>query len=240
MPVVTIKPIRQNSGKPGRHLFFKTALFITRIICPHHKAEGCNHVLENEPAIFVCNHQGAYGPMTMQLFFPFKYRPRVLDRTVLKDSCRKHLAEKFFKEDVGLREPFNKWAAAVVAPICVRIMRAVRAIPVFRNSAKILFTFRESVDTLINGCNLVVFPEIRETEPEKHVRRFYTGFVYIAERYYKKAGKQALFYPVYCNRKKRTISIGRPIEYLPGKGIESERERICDYLRSSMQEMAVS
>jgi 1-acyl-sn-glycerol-3-phosphate acyltransferase len=240
MPVSAIKPIHPKRGKPRRHLFFKAVLFIARIIYPRHKAEGCNYVLANEPAVFVCNHEGAYGPVTMQLFFPYKYRPWVLDRTILKDSCRKHLEENFFKEDVGLREPLNKWAAAVIAPICVRIMRAVQAIPVFRNSAKVLFTFRKSVDTLIDGCNLVIFPEIRESNPVRHVRRFYTGFVYIAEKYYRKAGKLVLFYPVYCNRIKRTISIGRPIGYLPENGFGNERERICGYLHNSMEEMALA
>jgi 1-acyl-sn-glycerol-3-phosphate acyltransferase len=219
-------------------LIFRILLFLARLVYPDHMVKGTDNVREKGPAVFVSNHSGIYGPVVMQLFFTYRYRPWVIYEAVSPQHCRKYLEISFLKRESGISEPYNRWLAWIIAPVCIRIMQGVKAIPVYR-SYRVLKTFAESIKSLENEYNLVIFPEDYHTKGGKYVKQFYSGFIYTAKEYYHKTGKQLLFYPVYSSYRKKTITIGRPIRYLPENGFKKERVRISTYLQNTMDNIAL-
>jgi hypothetical protein len=102
-------------------------------------------------------------------------------------------------------------------------------------------TLRTTVSAMMEQDNILIFPENPLTTETrrysmKGVSQFYTGFVHLARAYYKKTGKAAVFYPVYANPAKRTITFGEGIAYDP-QG-ENEPERICTLLAQAINTMA--
>ncbi len=229
---------RELGIKNDGHTFYRTVVFLLKLFYPPHKVTGTQNVKPGEPGVFVTNHSGAYGPMVMQLFFPYSYRPWVIYKAVLPQYCKNHLEKVFLRKETGLKKPFNKWLATLIAPLCLKIMRSVRAIPVYRGSASIRKTFSKSTESLEEGCNIVIFPEKRDSRMKKHVKRLYSGFVYTAKQYYRKTGKRLLFYPVYAYYRKRTIAIGKPVRYSPDNSFKNERQRISQCLYDSMNDIA--
>lgn len=193
------------------------------------------------PCIFVCNHGEIYGPVVTTLYFPFSYRPwvtnEILDRNAIVDRiCNGALKYKPFINPRVDRFLVSRLAA----PVMVRIMRGVNAIPVYQDDPrKLISTFRETAEAMKNGNNVLVFPEDSSTSPtgrylREGVSEFFSGFVTIAQLYHHQAGRYPLFVPVYANRKKRTITFCRPIRYRPEYASAEGKTELCRALREEM------
>ena len=95
------------------------------------------------------------------------------------------------------------------------------------------------------GDNVLIFPETGEpSKPgEKgysadNVGEMYTGFAMIGAMYYAKCGRLAAFVPVFANKRRRTLTIGHPVEYNPQNGANEEKTRIVQTLLKTMRDMA--
>jgi hypothetical protein len=211
-----------------------------RLVFPTHTVISIENIGINPPAVYICNHSGAYGPVVMKLFFPNKFRPWVIYNVTEKSLCKEHIASEFLKKEVQIKEPFNKWIASIIAPLCIRIMKSVEAIPVYKGKTKIFKTFSMSLDSLMQGYNIVISPENEDIKFSKYISSFYNGFVHLARQYYRETGENLYFYPVYANMKTKTITIGKPVAYSAETDFNSEKEHIANYLRDSIHEIASS
>ena len=135
-------------------------------------------------------------------------------------------------------KPLCRLASRIIEPACLWVMRKTEAIPVYRGGNEIFTTFRQSMEALADGYNIVIFPERDELEYHRHLKDFYTGFVHLARKYYKESGRALLFYPVYIDKKKRNITIGKPVDYNPKAIFKEERERLASVLMESIRHCA--
>lgn len=223
-----------------RHPILNIIKKFGRLVFPTHTVISAENIDINSPAVYICNHSGAYGPVVMELFFPSNFRPWVIYNVTEKSLCKGHIANEFLKKEVKIKEPFNKWIASIIAPLCIRIMKSVEAIPVYKGKTKIFKTFSMSLESLMQGYDIVIFPENENIKFSKYISSFHNGFVHLARQYYREIGEKLNFYPVYANMKTKTITIGKPVTYSAKADFNSEKEYIANYLRNSIHEIASS
>lgn len=222
-----------------KHPFLQVLKRMLRIFYRRMAILGADRVMTDSPAVFICNHLDSYAPIVMSLFFPFPYRPWVHAHIMLKAFCRDYLERDFTRRILHLPPPFSRWLAALIAPLCIRLMAAIEAIPVNRGSMRIMDTFKISIEALRQGSNLVIFPEIQDKRFSEHLNDFHTGFVHLARQYQRETGQILHFYPVFINRQKKTITVGKPAVYPSDTGRHRDRLLFAAYLRDSINDIAV-
>jgi 1-acyl-sn-glycerol-3-phosphate acyltransferase len=207
----------------------------------YHKVIGAKTVdLSHGPVIFVANHREIYGPIISNLYLPFSFRPWIEHKMLDREKIAEHIWQGAFR----FIKPawFGKLALKITTPIVAWILNSVEPIPVYRGTAReSIKTLNLSVEALQEQDNLLIFPEDpSKTENKRYalsgVSEFFPGFVHVAKSYYRATGNIAVFYPVYANPKKRTITFGEGVAYDP-KG-RNEPERISRTLMDAMNEMA--
>lgn len=193
--------------------------------------------------VFVANHYEIYGPVVTVLRMPFRVRPwihsRMLDKTVLADQMQRGIEgmfKKFPKKIVDKIPP-------MLVPLMYKTLASTEPIAVHRDNAReVIQTFNNTVRALEQGDNILIFPE----KPEEgqwysqfgNVDAFYTGFADIGRMYYKKTGKNVLFYPVYVDKMHHEIVIGEGVQFDQCNERHEEKQRIAKELNDSMKVMA--
>lgn len=196
-----------------------------------HKMVGIDHVKidSQNPVVFLGNHAEIYGPIASALCMPIPVRFWVISRMMFKkQDVRKYLYDNTFSKKTYLPVCIRKLLAWYLGWLSVNVMNSLRAIPVYRDSPmKLRQTLRESIDALMNGDNLMIFPEHPEGKYVKGgISELSPGFLMLAEAWWKKSGKKLRMMPVFANREKRTFTFGNEIIYEPENGFASEQERI--------------
>lgn len=217
---------------------FRLLIKVVSLFFHKRRITGAGNVVRDEPAVFVSNHLGSYAPVIMTLFFPFDFRPWVTYQIVTRGVCTNYLETHFTKTEMRLRRPWSRWAAEIITPFCIALVRATGAIPVFGSSRRIEKTFRCSADGLINGDNLLIFPENEERSYSAFMHDLDSGFIHLGEIYYQRTGKVLNFYPVCVTKTRKSISIGKPITFRADRPYEPEKERVKAALQTAIERMA--
>lgn len=211
----------------------KILLFISKWVLKKvlrdHTIIGLEVVRRKEPCVFVCNHAGILGPVAMEIFFPYEFRPWVISDMLFRKSCRVHLEKELFGSTPSIVKPFCKLLTVIIEPIVLWIMREVGAIPVYKGSRKILETMAITVDALAKGYNIAIFLDaLDDSEGGDCYNNL--GFLRLARDYHSRFGKTIYFYPVRINRKNRNITINNPLIYSPRNSLKEEKQRLMNTL----------
>lgn len=222
--------------KLGWYLFCFIKVMV-RLFYPRIRVEGLENLPE-EPVIVVANHSQMNGPIACELYFPG-------DRYTWCAGQMMHLKEvpAYAYQDFWSYKPkyirwFYKGLSYLIAPLSVCVFNNARTIGVYRD-ARIISTFKNTVNKLEEGSSVVIFPE--HYEPHNHiVNDFQDKFIDIAKLYYKKTGKTLQFVPMYIAPNLKTMYLGQPIRYQPDVPVAEQRKDICAYLMDTITNMAVS
>jgi 1-acyl-sn-glycerol-3-phosphate acyltransferase len=187
-----------------------------------------------EPLIFVSNHLGSFGPLSVLSALPLKLYPWVAHEVTELGRVARKLQEEFTELELKLRPPASVWLARLIGRLCVALMRDVQAIPVYASSRRIRETLRRSLELLLKGKNLLVFPENKEHPINEVLGDFSTGFLALARLYYRKTRKALCFLPVAVNQKVKGIRIGRPIRFDSRPPYPLEKRRLKRELEDSI------
>lgn len=195
---------------------------------------------EEGGVVFVSNHAGAIAPANMALWFDRPVRPWIISYIFDKKVNSNFIYHDFFFARGSEHKRFQRMLAKIVAILLRPLLTAWRSIKVYRTEAEVLSTFKESLTALMNGENLIIFPE----SPEKryqYVNAFSDGFAELGRMYYKLTGKPLKFYPTYIGAGLKTINVGDPVVYNPENPDNvAERVRISDALAERIQAIAES
>lgn len=216
---------------------------ILRCVMPHElKDVGNVHLSEEEPIVYLCNHGEFYGPIAGMLYCPGFVRPWSISELCCDLQEATAYIKRYTLKKVDWVDARKQRVANFLARIMLRIMGAVQSIPVFRHKPReLMTTFRQSVEALQQGANLLIFPEDPDTDPEhpgyKSGRppELFRGFPMLAQVYYSRTGKRCRFMPMVCYKKGRTVSFGTEIVYNPDNDPIAERDRIVDETFQQMQ-----
>jgi 1-acyl-sn-glycerol-3-phosphate acyltransferase len=190
-----------------------------------------------EPLIFVSNHIGSYGPLSLISTLHLKLYPWVAHEVTELQKVAKRLQDEFTELELRLRPPLSVWLARLIGRICVFIMRDLQAIPVYAESRRIRDTLERSLELLLKGKNILVFPENKERPLNEVLGEFSTGFLAMARLYYQRTRKAISFLPVAVNQKVRGVQIGKPIRFRSGRPFHEEKRRLKRELEQAIYSM---
>jgi 1-acyl-sn-glycerol-3-phosphate acyltransferase len=187
-----------------------------------------------EPLIFVSNHIGSYGPLSVLSSLPLKLYPWVAHEVTELANVARRLQKEFTELELKLRPPLSVWLARLIGRLCVAVMRDVQAIPVYAASRRIRDTLQRSLELLLKGKNILVFPENKERPINEVLGDFSTGFLAMARLYYQRTRRAICFLPVAVNQKVKGIRIGRPIRFDARLPFAQEKRRLKRELEDSI------
>lgn len=227
-----VKPYDKHK-KP--YIAYKLILGIYRLFYKHYsfiwKTEK-----PTEPCVFMSNHTKVQAPFVWMME---KADCRIwsFNSMLYMNSCRYHIRHKVLQDSkfVKLLSPL----IYLLSPLVVSFYRGLRPIPVYKD-AKVKTTYKKSIETLIEGKNVVIFNEQGNTPYNKFFNEPFSGFVFVAHYYYQTTKKLLKFYPTYCAPSIRTIIIGEPVEYNPNNNLKAETVRITEYVRNETTKIAES
>ena len=199
------------------------------------KVVGKDKVSKSDEArVFICNHYEIYGPIAIFLRFPYKFRPWVIDKMTDPSQVEQQMSLGIYGKFPNVPKWIKKIAVKTLKSIMVYTMtKKANAIPVSRENPRAnIKTMQESVATLENGKNIVIFPELSYVE--EGVGEFQTGFEHLAKYYHQKTGKKITFYPVFISQINKKMFIETPLTYNPDNDPNEEKKKITNYLHSSM------
>lgn len=218
-------------------MLYKAIKTLVRVFYPKIEVVGAEN-LPDEPVIVVGNHTQMNGPIACELYFPGK-------RYIWCAGQMMHLKEvpEYAFQDFWSQKPkwclwFYKLLSYLIAPLSVCVFNNAGTIPVYRD-ARLKTTFKMSLDKLQDGASMIIFPE--HGEPYNNILyTFQDKFIDLARLYYKRAGTELNFVPLYIAPALKKMYIGKPIRFCADAPIKDERKRICDYLMTEITDIAQS
>ena len=200
---------------------------------------------EDGTMVLICNHGEIYGPVVANLYVPITFRPWVISSMMEKEAIVEHIYQGTMVRQRWLPERWKRPLVNLISPLLMWVFNSLEAIPVYRGQPRELMrTFRETLNAMQAGDNILVFPENAENHApgeggyaREGVGQLYTGFAMIAPMYYAKTHKRAVFVPIYASRRHHTLTIGQGVVYDPDNNATEEKLRIVDALLGSMQSM---
>lgn len=194
--------IKHKNGLLYKQLFKVARFFYGKI-----KLIGLDNI--KSPCIIVANHSQAYGPLMFELGFPLKNKMWCISKMLSCKTAPRYIYKDFFKYKNKKMLWVYKPLSYVMSPILVYLCKNINPIAVYKDS-KILFTFKNTVQSLKNGENIIIFPETHE-KFNNIVNNFESGFVKISKLYERQCQKPLLFVPTYVCPALKTIVFGDPI-----------------------------
>ncbi len=221
----------------------RALMFILRCVMPHKLKNVENvHLAEDDPIVYLCNHGELYGPIAGMLYCPGYVRPWTISELCCDLQEATAYVKRYTLKKVDWADQRKQRVAGFIASVTLKVMRAVQSIPVFRHKPReLMTTFRQSVEALQQGANLLIFPEDPDTDPDSPGYKsgrpptLFRGFPMLAQVYYHRTGKRCRFVPVLCYKEGRTVSFGMEIVYNPDNDPIAERDRIVDETYHQMQ-----
>lgn len=209
-----------------------------------HTLKDADHVHpdESNPIVFLCNHGEVYGPVAGMLFCPVPVRSWSISDMMIDPKEVAEYTYKYTFSQIKWLGPLRWPVARLLGYISVWGMKKLEAVPVYRNKPRELMqTFRQSVEAMQAGDNLLIFPENPDADPNApgylsgRPGELFRGFPMLGQVYYNKTGKCCRFLPMLAHKGMRTVSFGTEIIYDPEAAPIDERNRIVDEATRQMQ-----
>lgn len=215
---------------------YRFILQVLRVCYPKMEIIGAEN-LPDESVVIAANHTQMNGPIACELNFPEKRYTWCASQMMNLKEVPSYAYQDFWSRKPRAVGWFYRLASYAIAPLSVLVFNNANTIPVYRD-ARILTTLRTTLNRLVEGCNVVIFPECDE-EFNNILYQFQEGFVDVARLYQKKTGRELCFVPMYIAPALKQMHIGRPIRFCSENPINEERKRICDYLMQEITGIAV-
>lgn len=214
---------------------FKIIKSIILFVYPKIELVGKEKLLD-EPMIIVGNHSQVNGPIACEFYSArHRYTWCAGEMMCLKEVPA-YAFKDFWSQKPKYTHPFYKVLSFLIAPLSVVIFGNANTIPVYRDR-RILSTFRQTLEHLEDGTDIVIFPE-HDVKYNHIIYEFEDKFIDVAKMYYKKTGKELAFIPLYIAPKLKKMYLGEPIRYCAENSIEDERKRICKHLADEITSIA--
>ncbi len=200
---------------------------LARVFFRPHAFEGLENLPEG-PCVLVGNHAQMHGPVISEIYLPF-------DRAIWCTGEMMHLKEVpayAFKDFWSAKPRRVRWLYKIlsylIAPISVAVFNNAHCIGVYHD-ARIMGTFRRSLERLSEGARIVIFPE--HAQPHNNiVYDFQDRFITLGRMYHRQTGKPLAFVPMYVAPALRKTCFGPPVYYDPAAAPDDERQRVCQAL----------
>ncbi len=192
--------------------------------------------LPDEPVIFVANHAQMYGPIACELYAPGEHYIWCAGQMMHLKDVPGYAYQDFWANKPKSIRWFYRLLSYMIAPLSVCVFTNANTIGVYHDS-RIITTFKQTVQHLQEGANVVIFPE-HDADHNGILCQFQEKFIDVAKLYYKRTGKAPAFVPMYVAPALKKLYLGAPIRFDPSAPIEDERQRICRCLMEDITALA--
>lgn len=199
---------------------------------------GRENLPQEGPAIFIANHLVQLGPIGAVCSLPMRVYPWIHGDMVDKEKAAAYLNWDFVERTLKLRPPLSLAVARALSRITVPLLRSIGCVGVQRGYEYIQSTWQESLDLLLAGKFLLVFPEDNQLEynPETHMAPFQKSVFRLGEIYHQSMQKRLAFYPLAIHESHRVMA-GQPYWYNPSNPPAVERRRLKNALEQAVIRM---
>ena len=201
---------------------------------------GAENLPKTGPVVFVSNHALALGPIAVVSSLPMRLYPWVVADMLEWDKAAAYLNKDFIRPQLHMPPIVSMFMARALSQISVRLLRSVDCVPVWHDE-HLLETYRISVDYLLQGRNLLIFPEDPSQPLDEQCKMgpFMKGFARLGELYFERTQKALQFYPLAVHPVLRQVKLGKPITFNPMNRPSNERTRIKSVLESIIRNMFI-
>lgn len=193
----------------------------------------------NGPAVFVCNHLGANGPIGVICSIHLRFYPWIIADMLDKNLAPDYLRVDFVEPSLGLKPPLSAVIAQLISFISVPMLTSMGSISVNRKQyADLQDSLVDSVNLLKQGRFLLIFPEEPELDlsPLTKMKPFMKGFTRLGDLYYAETGQELRFYPLAIHLSKKVV-VGKPLFFHSDRLPAVERPRLKNALESEIIRM---
>ncbi len=224
------KETEQKQTKPFR--FYR---YLLRLVYIKFKVKGKEN-LPQEPAIIVGNHSQMHGPIACELYFEDNFYTWCAGQMMHLKEVPAYAYSDFWSQKPKKVRWLFKIASYIIAPLAAYVLSHARTVAVYRD-ARFLGTCRETMKKLSEGNSIIIFPE-HDQKCNNIIYDFQDRFIDIAKLYYKKTGTELTFVPMYIAPNLKEVHLGKATSFDSSAPIDSERQRICDYLMNEITDIA--
>ena len=192
--------------------------------------------LPGEPCVIVGNHSQMYGPVAAELYMPRPHYTWCIGEMMNRKEVPAYAFQDFWSMKPRRLHWFYRLLSHVIAPLSEYVFTHAHTIPVYHD-ARVVTTFRQSMERLKQGADIVIFPE--KNQPYNGILwQFQEHFSDLARLHYRRTGQIVLFVPMYTAPSLKSIHFGEPVRYCPQAPEDEERARICSALMESITRLA--
>ena len=198
---------------------------------------GAEH-LPDEPCIIVGNHCQMNGPIACELDFPgLHYTWCAGEMMHLKEVPAYAFRDFWSAKPKSVRWLF-RIASYLIAPLSVCVFNNANCIGVYHD-ARILSTFRQTVEVMERGGSVIIFPE--HDPPRNNIlSEFQERFVAVARQYVRSSGKAPCFVPLYIAPSLKTMYLGEPVRFDPAAPQKEECRRVSEEMSARITALATA
>ncbi|MGN1387824.1 MAG: glycerol acyltransferase [Bacillus sp. (in: firmicutes)] len=211
---------------------------ITRLFYPSYQPENTD--TDTHSVVYVSHHEHFRGPLSIMLWTEKPIHIWALSAFYEQPTCCKQIVQYPFVKRFGWNEKAALIICLPLSYIISALVRSANAIPVYRGSREIVKTFRQSVDALSKGDNILIFPDVHYDNRSPIIGEIDPGFLHLEKYYYRKTKKHLTFIPVYASKSQKKIVQGKPIAFQDGVDFKIEQERVKEALHSSLIQLATA
>lgn len=194
---------------------------------------GKENIIKDEPALFMSNHAGFYGPISVSCYFPEAGKIWANSMVIDTKPTREYVTRTLFKETLAWKSDFfAKIAGFIMGSLVSGLMQNENLITSYWDAERARQTIISGVNTAKSlEAQLMYARNVSEIDGKlSEDFKFDRGYSLVITQLLKKHNMVANLYPVAINRKKRTFSIGKPVKIDTDQSIKAELKRIDDYL----------
>ncbi len=199
-----------------------------------------NFVFLGEPldkgSIVLSNHEGTDAPMSLEIYYDAPMRMWGAHE-MNSGLCKlyKYQTEIYYHKKKHWNIHLARLFCLIASPLTYLFYRGLDLISTYPD-ARFAKTVRESMISIENGDNIVIFPEDSSKGYLAELEGFYAGFAMLADRCLK-VGVDVPIYVSYYRRADNTYIFDKAIKYSELKAKYKTREAIADALRLRCNEL---
>jgi hypothetical protein len=174
---------------------------------------GIENIVPDRPKLFISNHAGSLGPLSIFISLPVCLHPWVIAEMTDVPRTAEYLFKDFILPAWHLDGHIGKRVSSLLAPIAVGVINSLDPISVDRNRGWCREVFQQSLDLLLAGENLLIFPENPEREADNlpEIRPFLGGFCWLSYMFQKASGYPLTIQPMAVYPRKRRLILDTPV-----------------------------
>lgn len=174
-------------------------------------------------AIYVSNHSGAEGPLSIRMYLPVRMMIWGAHQMLGNYKERtNYLYHVFYRQKLR----FGKVRSFILTYLFGIISRiaysAGGVLPVHYDTAGLRRTMQYSLECLHKDISIVIFPEDASDGYRSQLVGVFRGFLVLSKLYFKQTGVDLPIYPVYCRSETHTMHVGKPMYY------QELKKKYCD------------